>query len=58
MIWKYKKMTTIVSGFGDNYVEDVSWMSMTETTETWTICETGAKNSTRIRYQSRPVVVY
>ena len=43
---------------GDDYVEDVSWMSMTETTETWTICDTGAKNSTRIRYQSRPVVVY
>jgi hypothetical protein len=42
----------------DNFIEDVSWMCMNDTIETWTTTDTGAKTSTRIRYQSRPVVVY
>ena len=43
--------------FGENFHEDVSWMCMNDTIETWTITETGAKTSTRCRYQSKPVLV-
>ena len=44
--------------FGENFHEDVSWMCMNDAIETWTISETGAKTSTRCRYQSKPVLVF
>ena len=44
--------------FGENFHEDISWICMNDTIETWTITETGAKTSTRCRYQSKPVLVY
>ncbi len=42
--------------FVANFTEDISWMDMTATLDTWTVTEAGFKTSTRIRYQNRPVL--